>query len=388
MLRLSFLLPIALCGSTERDVTPYPSCWKVLRSCRLDKYHNCKGEEYSKHLKDIGCPPVLKSPLIPANARVLAYGTSYMRQLYREIACLHHAQRFVVDIETQAQHSLSRFMTLRLTNNATITSLSNLKEYQRSTNLQELANLIQAFGFTHALFMESHPDCFFDGKRCVPIGNTTAVADRAASFSEVLQQCQLRSIFTTFFSPMNWIHVRPWSGLYAIRQNSTQNLDACQTPLFFSSSTSHQTAERSSRTSFTAHTPSQHHNQHHEIHNLVSSSKLHHVNTIDLQAVFNKRRPCLTPSCKNDIGGHQCASGDITFAAFGILRRLFPNNYVLASSFLKRGGDSNALIHDHLLKETEHIKQEKKNFTVPPEFTHSNSKKRKSIVHQILGGGD
>jgi len=231
------LLTVSL-GSARRthasslSTTTESGAWYPLRSCPLrGRFYQCSGDKYEEHLAN-HTPPLLTSR-IPADAHVLFFGPSYLRQLFLETICVHWSDGYVDEREVKNfvdGSPLDDVRTIRLKNNATITSVINAAPYQNSTSSSALYGLLEQFQFTHAFYMDTHSDCFFRRELCIPTGDGL-VRDRAPTAAEVAQQCVLRRVFSQYFAPRHnrsWLHVLSWCGLWSTANNIDKDFDLCK----------------------------------------------------------------------------------------------------------------------------------------------------------------
>lgn len=196
--------------------------WGLIRECPLRaNFYQCAGEAYEAHLERHRPPPLPVAPLAESEWKVLFFGPSYLRQFYLETLCVHYAAGLISpeEVETFVDgNAFAPVRSIKLKNNATITSVINAAPFQNSTSSLALYGLLHANQFTHALFMDPHSDCFFRREMCIPTGDGT-VEDRAPTSAEIAQQCVLKKIFSSFFSPnfdRTWIHVLSWCGLWYV----------------------------------------------------------------------------------------------------------------------------------------------------------------------------
>ena len=174
----------------------------------------------TKSIDGLGSPP---QPISTAGWHVLAgpvpyvlfYGPSYMSQIFQNILCLIPRGEFADDpyqdwhIRSELDGKLDT--TIQLKNGAKLRLVSNNQEWQAFPWVLNLKERLSQLNFTHAVFMNPHPQCHFQKQFCVPTGDGV-VSDRSRSKNETAQLCFIQEQFQTYFGE-NWIKALEWTNL-------------------------------------------------------------------------------------------------------------------------------------------------------------------------------
>lgn len=270
------------------DADPNLKCWSELFECNIDGHYKCSGEEYDAYLRRHKCPERLTQPMLPANTHLLIFGPSYIGQIFKALACVHDRSKLIVDIHPPPTSEKDRFVQVRLSNNATMMLIVNNEAFQTTaTFFKNFPKLLFEHEFTHAMFMEPHPDCHFNHERCVPIGDNV-VADRAPILSELIMQCAYRSAFATHFgvNGKKWMHVLAWAGLFSRGNLMHGELRTCEQNLLAD-----------------------------------DTSPSGEPVLFDMREYIDAER-CSVSSCTSKGSGHQCSPGGITTASIIAVQKL------------------------------------------------------------------
>jgi len=315
------------------------NCWEKYRNCRFNanKRYECQGEKYDSYLEHLECIPELKIFRKVENIRILLYGTSFLREIWHQLACILDANDLIVNPKSgKVLTPFPGIDRIDLKSNSTVWAVVNHPKYQRgSENVLKLQDFIHKYNFTHALFMEAHPDCYFSKKVCVPTGNGK-VQDRLPSQEDLRKRCLQLQLFAHLFDSKSWIHVAPWSGLFrltnvnhALSQYSSQQHISNATPI-----SPHHILPSQFRKYY-------HYQYYPSCSSLSSfSSKKKEVVSMNYRhsnptpsllfdtQPFIESLPCSAdsqPQCgtlNGTVGGHQCYSGTITYIAYSAISTL------------------------------------------------------------------
>lgn len=189
-------------------------CWEELKKCPFDEGYRCTSAAYDAHLAKVTCPERLREPMLRPDQHLLVYGPSYVGQIFKAIACLHHRSRLIAETHPSPRDRNDRFVRVRLVNNATITCMVNLGDFQTSSGIVKgLVAKAVDFGWTHAIFMEPHPECHYSHD-CKALGDS--VADKATYLKNYVIACITRATFATVFAGAGkaWVHMLPYAAMW------------------------------------------------------------------------------------------------------------------------------------------------------------------------------
>ena len=194
--------PISDAG-TKTKGTSRTGLWEHVSTCPfISNKYSCQGPNTSKSINELGSPPnpIHVSTTAGLLPYVLFYGPSYMGQIFENILCLIPRGEFAEDIhqdwygrEPHDQVFVGD-VTARLKNGARLRLIKNNEDWQAFPRILSLKEQLRKSNFTHAVFMEPHPQCFFQKEVCVPIGDGV-VDDRKPTKNETAQLCFIQQQF-------------------------------------------------------------------------------------------------------------------------------------------------------------------------------------------------
>lgn len=142
--------------------------WAALRQCLHEMpygaggWQECHSPAFETYLANM--PSFDQCELqLPAQMRILTFGSSYMKQLAVQLLCAEPGMRYFGN-ETSPP-------TVVMPSNATLTSVSNDAEFQEGRGGQQrLAAYLAREHYDVAFFMIPHPPCFFRYQRAKKLG--------------------------------------------------------------------------------------------------------------------------------------------------------------------------------------------------------------------------